>query len=142
MADIVVNSRITIPESELTVSFSRSGGPGGQNVNKVETKVTLRWRPKDSVALSKRDQTWLLNKLRSKLTTEGDIIITSSKTRAREQNRTDAYEKLAELVRTSLVRPKKRKPTRPTRNSVKRRLAAKQRQSDKKRNRRKPSRDD
>ncbi len=142
MADIVVNSRITIPESELTVSFSRSGGPGGQNVNKVETKVTLRWRPKDSVALSKRDQTWLLNKLRSKLTTEGDIIITSSKTRAREQNRTDAYEKLAELVRTSLVRPKKPKPTRPTRNSVKRRLAAKQRQSDKKRNRRKPSRDD
>ena len=142
MADIVVNSRITIPESELTVSFSRSGGPGGQNVNKVETKVTLRWRPCDSAALNETDRRWLLNKIRSKLTTEGDLIVVSTKTRTREQNRSDAQEKLADLVRTALVRPKKRKATRPSRGSVRRRLQAKQRQSDKKKNRRKPDRDD
>ena len=81
MGDIVVNGQITIPAAEVRVSFARSGGPGGQNVNKVETKVELRWNPAGSAVLLGETRDTVLEGLARKLTTDGDLIVTSSRTR-------------------------------------------------------------
>jgi len=135
MADLNVNDRVRIPEDEIHVSFARSGGPGGQNVNKVETKVEVRWRPADSRALSDADREWLLSRLASRLTNDGDLIVVSTRTRTRERNREDALAKLATAVREALRRPRRRRPTRRTRASIERRLDQKKRRSQTKRNR-------
>ena len=81
MRDIVVTPRLTIPAGELAIAFARSGGPGGQNVNKVSSKVDLRWNPTTSEALTADDRTWLLARLAKRLTTEGTLIVTSTATR-------------------------------------------------------------
>lgn len=125
MSDIVVSPRLTIPAGELSVSFARSGGPGGQNVNKVASKVELRWNPSTSAVLGEDDRTWLLQKLRSRLTTDGTLIITSTLTRDQIKNRDDAESKLALIVRTALERPKTRRPTKPTKSSKRRRVEGK-----------------
>ena len=107
MEDLLVNDRITIPAAELQVSFARSGGPGGQNVNKVNTKVILRWTPADSAALTEADRATVLQRLARRLTTDGELVITSSRTRLQARNREDAREKLAEAIRNCL-KPKKK----------------------------------
>ena len=135
MPDIVVNDRIVIPASELDVSFVRSGGPGGQNVNKVASKVQLRWRPATSVAFSDADREWLVARLASKLTIDGELIVSSGLTRDQGRNRTDAEAKLAELVRAALVRPKKRRATRPSAAAKARRLDEKKARGEKKKRR-------
>ena len=135
MAGLVVNERVTIPESELSESFARSSGPGGQNVNKVATKVELRWSPDESAALSEADRALLRVKLASRLTVAGELVVTSDRTRDQVRNREDARAKLVELVSAALQRPKRRKPTRPTRSSRERRLSGKKRRGDVKRGR-------
>lgn len=125
MEELPVTERIVIPAAELRVSFARSSGPGGQNVNKVETKVELRWRPAESGALDDRDREWLLRRLSHKLTTEGDLIVTSSRTRDQSRNREDARAKMVRLIAAALERPKRRRRTRPTGQSVRRRLEEK-----------------
>lgn len=130
--DVRVNDAILIPAAELSWSFARSGGPGGQNVNKVESKAELRWRPAGSRALAGLDEgtrAWLLSRLAGRLTTEGELLVTSTLTRDQAKNRQDAADKLAAIVRAALFRPKKRKPTRPTRASKDRRIAAKKRRA-------------
>ena len=122
MGDVRVTDRIAIPASELRVSFVRSGGPGGQNVNKVASKVQLRWTPATSAAFSDADRAWLLNKLASKLTSDGDLIVVSNLTRDQGRNRVDAEAKLAALLVTALVRPKKRRATKPSRAARERRV--------------------
>jgi len=122
MADIRVTDAITIPASELRVSFVRSGGPGGQNVNKVASKVQLRWTPAASSAFSEADRAWVLKKLGSKLTVDGDLIVASNLTRDQGRNRVDAEAKLAALVVAALVRPKKRRATRPSTAAKARRI--------------------
>jgi ribosome-associated protein len=136
MRDIVVTPRLTIPVGELALAFARSGGPGGQNVNKVSSKVELRWNPTTSAALTADDRTWLLGKLANKLTTDGTLIVTSTKTRDQIKNREDALSKLALIVRAALDRPKARKPTKPSKGSKRRRVEAKRHRSEIKRNRR------
>lgn len=136
MSDLTVNDRVTIPEDEMRFSFARSGGPGGQNVNKVETKVEVRWRPADSRALSDADREWLLGRLAGRLTNDGDLLVVSTRTRTRERNREDALRKLAEMVRAALVRPRRRRKTRRTRASIERRLGEKKRRGQVKRDRR------
>ena len=141
MEDLLVNDRITIPAAELQVSFARSGGPGGQNVNKVNTKVILRWSPGDSAALTETDRTTLLQRWARRLTTEGELVITSSRTRLQARNRQDARDKLAEAIRNSLKPKKKRKKTRPSRAARKKRLNDKKHRSKMKQSR-KPVRDE
>ncbi len=122
MADIRVTDTISIPAGELRVSFVRSGGPGGQNVNKVASKVQLRWAPEASVAFSDADRAWLLKKLASKLTSDGDLIVVSNLTRDQGRNRVDAEAKLAAVLVAALVRPKKRRATRPSQAAKARRI--------------------
>jgi len=123
MEDLVVKNGLIIPAREVRVSFARSGGPGGQNVNKVETKVELRWKPARSSALGAEERE------RVRLTSEGDLIVTSERTRDQVRNRADAAAKLARLVAWALERPKPRRPTKPTRQSVERRRLKQSRQS-------------
>jgi len=135
VSDLVVTPRLTIPAGELEISFARSGGPGGQNVNKVSSKVDLRWNPVTSAALTEDDRALLLDKLRSRLTTEGVLIVTSTLTRDQIQNRADARDKLALIVKAALDRPKPRKATRPSKGAKRRRVADKRHHSELKRNR-------
>ncbi len=136
MRDIAVGPGITIPAGELSLAFARSGGPGGQNVNKVASKVELRWNVATSAALGDADRSWLLGKLASRLTHDGTLIVTSTATRDQLKNRDDAFAKLALIVRSALVRPKPRRATRPTRASKRRRLDDKRHRSEIKRARR------
>ena len=135
-ADIVVTPRLTIPAGELSMSFARSGGPGGQNVNKVSSKVELRWNPRTSAALTSDDRALLLDRLANKLTTDGTLIVTSTLTRDQLKNRDDAQSKLALILRAALHREKPRRETRPTRASKRRRVADKRHRADIKKNRR------
>jgi ribosome-associated protein len=142
VADLKVTDRVTIPGDELSVAFSRSGGPGGQNVNKVSSKVELRWTPATSRALSDDDRGWVVGKLRPRLTTDGELIVVSSLTRDQIQNRADAEQKLAAIVRNALFRPKPRKKTRPSRGARDRRIKAKKARGQIKRDRRMSSSSD
>jgi len=135
-SDLVVTPRLTIPASELAVSFARSGGPGGQNVNKVSSKVELRWNPITSAALTADDRALLIERLRSRLTNDGTLIVTSTATRDQLKNRDDAESKLALIVRTALHRDKPRRETKPTRASKRRRVASKRHRAEIKRGRR------
>ncbi|MGN6106606.1 MAG: alternative ribosome rescue aminoacyl-tRNA hydrolase ArfB [Kofleriaceae bacterium] len=135
MRDLVVTPRLTIPSGELELAFARSGGPGGQNVNKVSSKVDLRWNPSTSAALAEDDRAWLLQKLRSRLTSDGTLIVTSTRTRDQLQNRDDAIDKLILIVAAALDRPKPRKATRPSKGAKRRRVADKRHHAEIKRNR-------
>ena len=136
MPDLRIHDHLIIPEREISVHFARSGGAGGQHVNKVETKVELRFSPSRSSALSAADKEWLSRRLSNQLTSEGELIIVSERTRNQGRNREDALEKLAAVLLEALKRPKSRRATRPTRGSVQRRLQAKQARSKLKKNRR------
>jgi ribosome-associated protein len=135
MADLLITPAITIPEDELRVAFARSGGPGGQNVNKVASKAEVRWSPASSRALPAADKEWVLKRLAAKLTGDGELITVSTKTRDQLRNREDAEAKLVELIRAALVRPKVRRATKPSRGSKERRLREKRVRSEVKRGR-------
>ena len=135
-ADLVITPRLTIPAGELSMAFARSGGPGGQNVNKVSSKVELRWNPTTSAALTRDDRALLLERLRSRLTTDGTLIVTSTLTRDQLKNRDDAQSKLVLIVRSALHRDKPRRETKPTRSSKRRRVADKRHRAEIKKNRR------
>ena len=135
MEDVVVTPRVIIPGDELALAFSRSGGAGGQNVNKVSSKVELRWNPALSTALSGDDRAWVLERLRSRLTGDGTLIVTSTATRDQLKNRADATSKLASIVRAALARPTPRRATKPSRGAKRRRVADKRHHAEIKRNR-------
>lgn len=138
MRNLFINRKVTIPKTELRLAFVRSGGPGGQNVNKVATKVELRWAPRESTAFVPADHQWILRRLKRRITAGGDLVVVSNLTRDQSRNRQDALAKLAKIVKTALLRPKPRKKTKPSRGSVERRLGAKKRRSQLKKDRRTP----
>lgn len=130
---------LVIPESELTFSASRSGGPGGQNVNKVSSKVEVRWNLISSKVLTLEEKGRIANSpaLKNRISTDGDLIIVEQSTRSYGQNRKLAVEKLHDLVRSALKKKRKRVRTRPTRASKERRLTAKRSKAKKKASRKK-----
>ncbi|MCY2960046.1 MAG: alternative ribosome rescue aminoacyl-tRNA hydrolase ArfB [Planctomycetota bacterium] len=133
---LFVRPGVVIPAEELDVRFARSGGPGGQNVNKVETKVDLRFRPSASRALTEDQRARVLGRLGGRLTTEGELIVVSTTYRDRARNIEDARERLASELREALKTVKARRATKPTRGSDRRRLDSKRRRGDTKRHRR------
>jgi ribosome-associated protein len=132
---LAVNESLSIPRGELDVRVSRSSGAGGQHVNKTSSRVEIFWNIPASRALTDEQRTRLLEKLSSRLTTDGSIRVVASDLRSQSRNRDLAEERLADLVRRALIVPRKRKATRPTRAAKEARLESKKKHSNKKRER-------
>ena len=130
---IQVTADIAIPESEISERFVRASGPGGQNVNKVSTAVELRFDPSQSAAIPSDVRDRLRTLAGSRMTADGVLVIDARRHRTQAQNREDARERLAELVRQALVKPRRRRATRPGKGAVERRIETKKRRSDTKR---------
>lgn len=120
-----INDRITIEDWEVTEQFVRSSGPGGQNVNKVSTAVELRFEAERSPNLPQPVKARLRRIAGRRWTKEGALVLQVEDTRSQARNREIARERLAELIRKALEKPKRRIPTKPTLGSKKRRLKAK-----------------
>ncbi len=139
---LVVNSRLKIPLDEFRFRFDRSGGPGGQNVNKVNTKATLRWDVTSSPSLPERVRERFLARFRRRITKEGHLVMASQRYRDQQRNIDDCLEKLREMLASVAVAPRPRKKTSPSRASRERRLREKKRKSDKKQGRQSPGSDE
>ncbi|MCH2130520.1 MAG: aminoacyl-tRNA hydrolase [Pirellulaceae bacterium] len=142
MKQLVVNSQIHIPLEEFELRFDRSGGPGGQNVNKVASKVTLRWPVKSSPSLSHAVRQRFLERYRRRITKTGDLVMSSQKYRDQGRNIEDCYEKIRQLLLDVATPPKKRKATKPTHGSRERRLREKRARTDSIQRRKPPRMDD
>jgi ribosome-associated protein len=136
-----VRPGLRIPADEIHETASRSGGPGGQHVNKTETRVTLRWNVAESRALGEDHRRRLVTRLASRLTNRGHLVVHAQRFRSRGRNRALARERLAELVREALRPRTARVATRPSRAQRERRLDAKRRRSTTKRGRVRPRED-
>jgi ribosome-associated protein len=126
---IRITDQISIDESELTETFVRASGPGGQNVNKLATAVQLRFDVRHSPSLPADVRARVAVLAGRRLTQDGVLVIIAQRHRTQERNREDARERLIELIRQAAVPPKRRRPTRPTAASRERRIESKKRRS-------------
>ena len=133
-----VSDEVTIPAGEIRLSYVRSGGPGGQNVNKVASKAVLRFDLRSSPSLPDAARARALARLASRLTTAGELVLTSDRHRDQSRNREAVLARLGEVLAAAIRRPKRRRPTRPSAGAVERRLAGKRLRSERKRARRAP----
>jgi ribosome-associated protein len=130
MKDLAVKNGVVIPEHELEITASRSGGPGGQHVNKTSTRITVRWNVRKTSALSDEQKERVAHNLQSQLTNDGDLIVSSSFSRSQLQNKEHALAQLAALVRKGLHVPKRRMKTRMPKSAHEKRLAKKSQRSE------------
>ena len=130
-----ITPSLAIQESELDERFVRASGPGGQNVNKVSTAVELRFDAVRSPALNHDTLARLRTLAGARMTADGIVLIDARRHRTQAQNREDARQRLADLVRQALVRPKRRRKTRPTKGSVQKRIESKKHRAQTKRGR-------
>jgi ribosome-associated protein len=133
---LTITETIGIADEEISWTFARSGGPGGQNVNKVASKAILRWKPADNQSIPEEAKARLLGQQRRRITNEGELLIQGQRYRDQERNKEDCLERLREMILAALEAPIPRKATKPTRGSKRRRLQAKKEQSEKKQRRR------
>lgn len=136
-----VNERIRIPDDEFQWSYARSGGPGGQNVNKVASKAVLRWDLAASLSVPEDVKARLRAQQPSRMTVEGEMLVTSERFRDQERNRQDCLEKLGAMLLQAAVVPKARKKTKVSKGAKRARLADKKRNSARKQDRRRPADD-
>ena len=130
-----VSPTLTIDDSELEERFVRASGPGGQNVNKVATAVELRFDAANSLKISDDVRERLRAIAGTRMTSEGVLVIDARRHRTQAQNREDARQRLADLLRQALVKPKRRRKTKPSKASVEKRVQSKKRRGDTKRRR-------
>ena len=129
MTMLVVNPRLSVPIREFDFSYSRSPGPGGQNVNKVNTKVTLKWNVHQTQSLPEAVKDRLTTKYSRRINKVGELIVTSHRYRDQGRNIADTFTKLREMLASVATAPKKRKPRKVSKAAKKRRLEAKRRTS-------------
>ncbi|MFI5333012.1 MAG: alternative ribosome rescue aminoacyl-tRNA hydrolase ArfB [Candidatus Babeliales bacterium] len=133
--DVFVRHDVVIPSHELDISTSRSGGAGGQHVNKTDTRITVRWNVRTTRALTDEQKERVLQKLANRLTNDGELIIHNSASRSQQQNREHALEQLAQEIRQALHVPKKRMKTRIAKHTKEARLEKKTQRSELKKSR-------
>ncbi|MCO6045417.1 aminoacyl-tRNA hydrolase [Aeoliella sp. ICT_H6.2] len=143
MADyLTINDEIAIPRSELNLTFSRSPGPGGQNVNKVNSKATLRWEYGASIYLPNGVKSRFGRLFAKRINDAGELVLSSSRHREQRRNVDDCLEKLRQLVLAAVAVPKPRKPRKKSAAANARRLQEKRARSERKQSRRTPRFDD
>ncbi len=142
MANLFVRPGVWIDRSELRFSFSRSGGPGGQNVNKLNTKVTLRFNVADSASLTESQRKRILLRLNTRINDEGVLQIMSSENRSQSANRRAAIDRLCDMLATALAPVRRRVKTKVPQRSKKRRMAEKDRRGQTKSLRKRPGHDE
>ena len=135
LGTLIITSDIKLDDSELEEQFVRASGPGGQNVNKVSTAVQLRFNVFASPSLPWDVRERLIKLAGKRINSAGELMITAQRYRTQAQNRDDAREKLANLIRAATHRPKPRRKTRPSAAAKRRRLETKRRQGETKRSR-------
>jgi ribosome-associated protein len=133
---LVITTQFRIPLREFEFTYARSGGPGGQNVNKVNSKATLRWAVATSSSVPDDIRRRFFARYGRRLTAEGELLIVSQRFRDAGRNTADCLEKLREMLAAVAVAPKVRRPTKPSRGSQRRRLDTKRRRSSQKSSRR------
>ena len=133
---LTVSDTIVIPRSEFQLTFSRSPGPGGQNVNKVNSKVTLRWGILKTTSLPAAVRQRFLSRFGNRISKDGELILTSHRYRDQSRNVADVQEKLRQLILTVIDPSKKRKPIKRSKSANRKRLDQKRRRSEKKSGRR------
>jgi ribosome-associated protein len=139
---IAVNATLEIPAEALSYEFSRSGGPGGQHVNKTDTRVRLSFDLAATELIPPAAKRRLAQQQAAWMTADGKLVLTSDATRSRHRNIEDVRDRLAEAIRTALIRPKPRVPTRPSRGAKERRLGDKRKRAEVKTGRQRPRGDD
>jgi len=139
--DLVIDERLSIPSWELWYTTSRASGAGGQHVNTTDSRVTIHWVPANSSVLDDAAKARVLRRLRPRLTSDGELQLSAQDERSQHRNREIVRERLAALIRESLVVQRRRRATRPTRGSIERRLTEKRVTAEKKRARKPPSDD-